>query len=903
MSETKKIEVKLFLKIILIIPAVIILIGLSLFGYYYFTKESVDRYITKNYTCYVKINSLSLVYNNLIELKAADVILSQGSLKNIYKILLDIRNSKLATNRIISSLLNMKANLIINKDYSSSLLIDIGFKSMLLRVSNLNPEFVIKLLGTQDVFSIRSIKHDKYNILEFNLKKSGQVFYVSINKNLLFIGLKQSDIESIYNTKKSGESISNDPSFYSIKNQVSSGSMANIYFNTGDMINSFTSNLTGLQHIFSKLKFNDNSAVSLNISNENISLNTFTRCSSEDDKLNKFLSKSPSRTDIITYLPPETSLCASINFDSFEELYKLLLYIEEGKFDKTITNIDNASKLVFKIGIDELLFSWIGREIGTFYANDVNNPVIFIKIKDRKKLDFAFDAIFASILADQDKALVYDDVELKKIKFPDFIRSVISSFTSKYIDAPYYKILDDYIFFCMDPVSLANMVRKKEHNVVLYKDATYQKISSKVDANSNIFLYFNSSERLPLIFNSNPMLASIIKLYEKGVMTINLNQSTLKIDLNAAGINVKKITTYPGFPKKIDQTITSNIICKNITGTGVNELVFTTNDNKLNALDINMNNINNFPAKFNNNNEFDPIVEDVDSDGMKEIYIFTDNGDLYKFDAFGNIIEGYPFNTECKSSFNPVRLNKMLLLYSKTKNRLVAFDKDKNSQTLNFEFKNNLIYPPTVFDDIIAFYPKNITGTIYVTNTSGDLLSGWPKEASGVGYGSPVIADIKQYGINNIIFLTQSGKLNVWKFDGNTEANFPLQLDGVYYCQPVAGNIIKSGNNEIAALNKDGQVTIINSDGSIAMKKQIKDADSKDRQIMLFDINSDGLQEILLYAGKDSIIALDGKLNIIPGFPVKGITKPGFTDFNSDGDIEMVTSSLDNNIWIYSIPR
>ncbi len=901
MDESKKVKLNIIFKIILIVSLAIFFACAGLYSYYYFTKENVENYIDKNYECYIKIHSLADLYNNLVDLKAADVILSQGSLKNIYKILLDIRSSRLATNKAMTSLLNMRASVFIKKDYSPVLAIDMGLKSLLLRAGNLNPALLVKLLGNQKIFSIAIIKKEKYNIFRVTFNKSGQTFFLSVFKNLLFISLYSNDIDYVYGIKKTGAGIADDPSFFLIKNKIKSGGMVDIYFNTRDMLNAFTSNLPDIRKIFSKLNFNNNSAISFDISNEKISLNSFTGCSSNDKLVEKFLTDFPSKPGIAGYLPLETSFCTSLNFDSFEELYKLFLYIEQGKYETTIDKIDNSSQVLFKMGIKDLLFSWIGREIGAFYAADSYDPVVFIKIRDRNRLNDIIKKLFESAAFDQGKTLVYDDVELNKIKFPDFIQTVIASFLERYIDAPYYIIRDDYIFFSMDPAPLANMVRKKDHGLVLSKDHFYQNIAAKVDGSSNIYLYFNSSQILPVFLQNESMFASLLRLYEKGVMSININQSRLKIDISAAGMNVKKPVVYPGYPKKFKQNISSNIVCSNITGSSVDELVFKTDDNKLIAADINLNTVNNFPVKFDGKCEGDPIVADLDKDGLNEIYLYEKTGSLYKFDAFGNLIPGYPVNTGCKNSFNPVIFNGNLLLYSKAKNKLVLIDDKRQKKELDFEFKNTLHSPPAVFENILACYPKNMAGTIYVINSNGKLLTGWPRDASGVGFGSPLIADIKQNGINCILFVTQSGKLNAWKFDGSVMNNFPVQLEGIYYCQPVSGDVGKGGC--IITLNKEGLVTLVSPDGGIIAKKQIKDADSKDRKIILYDINSDGKKEIIIYGGRDNIIALDGNLNLIPGFPLRGITKPDFTDFNSDGETEMVTSAIDGSIYIYSIPK
>ncbi|HPO48801.1 MAG TPA: hypothetical protein PLO89_00605, partial [Spirochaetota bacterium] len=103
--------------------------------------------------------------------------------------------------------------------------------------------------------------------------------------------------------------------------------------------------------------------------------------------------------------------------------------------------------------------------------------------------------------------------------------------------------------------------------------------------------------------------------------------------------------------------------------------------------------------------------------------------------------------------------------------------------------------------------------------------------------------------------------------------------------------------------DKDGNLFVISSKGDVIGKIKIKDAHEKDTRLCFFDVNKDKKDEIIVYGGGNNIYCYSSSFSILPGFPVKGSFKPNFADFNGDGEYEMVVSSFDKNIYVYSIPN
>lgn len=884
-----------FLIIFLLVVAVALA---ALYLYYRLTKIDEKKYIPSEFMGYIKIDSIEKVYSNLIDLRAVDVVLTNKEYYSIYKTILDFRSSSLSKNFLLKSLINMKANIILDKETSFSILADLGFKSVLLKILPLAQS----MIGKTDKYSLESVKKDGYIIYKLELYASKQVYYFSIKNNLLLFSFFEKNLDKIYESAANNSVIYYNDNYYYVSNQIRKDGIAELYIDTDALFDTYKNGSEELSKIFDKFKLVDISAASLKISNEELFLQTFTQSSTEVELIKRFLDYSPGPASVAKYLPEDTNVYASMNFKSFEEFYKVFLTLQEGKYDDTLEKINSASKALLQMDINEILFSWIGSEVGLFTSSVSNAPSIFFKIKDKEKLFNVLKKLSDTIFFDASSQIEFEGVTLNKIGIPDFIQAVLSLFV-KGFDAPYYLIKDDFIFFSMDMASLSNLENRFKNDKTLIFEKVYKNVSSKIEKNGNIFAYFNLGISIPKILQSDDMVSKLIRLYEKGALSLNINGDRIKIDFAARGINEIKTRAFPGFPKYVKEGIATDIICNDITGSKLPEIIYINKENKIVIADLNNQPIFDSPQKIDEEINSNPITYDFNNDGNSETAYASTKGKLYLYNSVLELEHNYPLDLTVDNSFPPVLYENKFLGFDKKEKKLFLAGIDGIKNYIDFEFKSPLLSAPFFYKKYASLYPKSFSGTVYLTDGNFNILKGWPREGGGIGFGSPVITDINRAGDVEVVYLSQSGILNVWDKEGENYGGSPFKLDGVYYTQPVVGDVTGDKKADICALSKDGVITILSHKGDVLLSKKIKEADGKERKLLLFDANSDGKSEIFIYGDKNSVIALDGAGELLPGFPVAGSGKPCFTDFNSDGVFEMAVGSYDNNIYVYSIVR
>jgi hypothetical protein len=89
----------------------------------------------------------------------------------------------------------------------------------------------------------------------------------------------------------------------------------------------------------------------------------------------------------------------------------------------------------------------------------------------------------------------------------------------------------------------------------------------------------------------------------------------------------------------------------------------------------------------------------------------------------------------------------------------------------------------------------------------------------------------------------------------------------------------------------------------VVRQARVPDLDGKSARILLGDLDQDGLEEILLYGSGAFIAGYDAYFRPLPGFPLKGVSRPQLVDLDRDGRTDLLTAGLDGKIYAYTMGR
>ncbi|MBN1413317.1 MAG: hypothetical protein JW969_20920 [Spirochaetales bacterium] len=891
---------KFIVKFLIIVLIVVAVISAGLTVYYFVTIQSPLDYLPENFLLYAKIDSLKDVYENVIDLKAAEVVFSSSKdLKSIYKALIEFKSTELSGNFLFRELLNVRTDILIGEDFSPVLVFDPGIKSL---VTRLFP--IINSMIHIENFDLNILQRGKNTLFDYKIDED-QDLYFAVNNNLIFLSTQSVQLENLFNNYENKTNLSQNTDMAVIKEKVKQGGFIEIYINTDALAKTLADNTPELKPILDDVLFNKLSALSFKISNDSLSLNAYTSISNQVPVLKDFLSYNPPSLQILPHIPETTGLYSAVNFKSFKDLVTVLSYFRKSEVNEILKQIDDGCQMLFHDSFDNLFLSWMGSEAGAFLLTDSPEPVVFLRIKDRYKMDSAMEKLTTSNVLDQESTLILDNVRINKIFFPPFIKLIVDLFV-KNLETPYYVISGDYIYFSMSAENLAGLINSDKENRLLIRKELYRKLSQNIPTNGNVVLYYDLSSKTPGFLINNTLITQILKLYERGMLSIYFNESEVKITLKAEGISGKKAQVFPDFPKSLIDGAVSDVYCQTLGSSNAYKLIYINSKDQFIIQDLIEGTYTN--ANVERNSEICAIINDPFS-RKDVVLVYAASGTLYKFDENCKSIDPFPMLTECKGSFRPALIGRELALFSQENKALFFYGLDGKSSKFNYIFSNPLLSAPAYMDNMFAFYPKSFEGKVFLTDTEGRILTGWPKSGGGISFCSPDITRLSRTG-QEIVFLTQSGILNVWDHEGNNKGLFPLQLEGVFFENPVfvSSRIITSQDGDvsgksIAVCNSEGVVWVIDNGGKILKQKTYPEIRGKESRIMAYDFNKDGVEEIFIFGANNLVAGLGSNLELLPGFPLRGSKRPAFADLNYDRKIELITGSYDGNVYAYTIEK
>jgi len=236
-----------------------------------------------------------------------------------------------------------------------------------------------------------------------------------------------------------------------------------------------------------------------------------------------------------------------------------------------------------------------------------------------------------------------------------------------------------------------------------------------------------------------------------------------------------------GFPYEAEgQFVYSSPVFSDIDGDGEPEVVAATTS-KIYVLDKKGKLLPGWPAPVTERCENTPSCSDIDGDGLPEIVVTTKTGP--------DLMNIYVFDKEGKTKFNtPWKIKGSADLGTSA----AVSDLDGDGQ-------KEIIIAAT----IIPVNGAN-TGIVYVFRKDGSTFPGWPQYVLPEGgtsqwLSTPVVADINQDKISELLIASVSGKLYVWQPNGAPAKGWPVSaIEGdVFYVTPTIGDLDGDGKPEI----------------------------------------------------------------------------------------------------------
>ena len=204
-------------------------------------------------------------------------------------------------------------------------------------------------------------------------------------------------------------------------------------------------------------------------------------------------------------------------------------------------------------------------------------------------------------------------------------------------------------------------------------------------------------------------------------------------------------------------------------------------------------------------------------------------------------------------------------------------------------------------------------GVIYVYNTDGSVVDGWPVYTPGYILSSPVVGDINNDGSNEIIVgLMYSsdifpdynyGGIYVFNETGGILPGWPVEKGWNFWSTPSLGDIDNDGDLEIAASKLGFETYLFHHNGTILGGWPQYTVWNDYYSSIMGDVDNDGAIDILTTSGGNyncpyncgGVYAWDISGSTLSGFPkvteIDAQAFPVIEDIDSDRKLELIASS------------
>ncbi len=861
-----------FLKVLLIIILILIAIIASWTAFSAFNRKKSISYVPRGYSLYVHMDSVWKALEPMIDLRAADLLLSSPDFAQLRPVFMNLRTSPLRDSKLFAFAASraLDAGLYTqNNTTDFAVVVDMGILSALTRLlPTILPK--VPLPGLSYVQS-GELSYFKYNA-------GSQTIYASPYKNLLIASSTLDLLE---------QSLKADNASYYTKEELSllterDGQPIRLIVNAKELSTFVAGSDEFVSSLFDLFSSDTLGAVSFGITDSDINVTArLSLKNPENDSLSELIKKDSSMPALLSKLSSQVQYYTIINAGNLNELKNALfpLLPKDLNAEDLYARGETLSRSIFNLTLDDLLYSWTGQEFSVFGVEGYENPVLAIKVSDEKQRQKIFDKVLSSIILTDDSSLIVDGMRIPRIMIPLFFQNILSVFKVS-VPAPYYIVDDGFIYFSESAEVLSSIHSATQAGKRLSKNENWKEVSALQQQVFTTGLFYDLENSIPFFLRENNTITQILQLYSIGRLDVRLKKGELTMQLQASAHRNGDARSVPGFPIELTGKTSEALYASSDK-----KRLFWLEDSRF-VCALNLDSMEKLRFELPSSG----TIALSDSEGAKtgELWAVTNDGAIYLFNNNLELVSSqFPLLIGEKPTAQAAVCNGTLYIPVSSGLHLVSSNGDNSA--INLSLSGSIKSSPSVFKDFVAIYDKSFAGKIFVLQNKNILNASTPYSVPGIAFGSPAFLEVGKK--NYIAFITQAGNLFVWE-NGELVSGFPIKIDGIFYT-----NLVSAGTH-LFALSEKAELFRISINGEVT-KVAIPYASAREGYISVFSPDSNGVEQIFVCADGNILYGFNENLEILQGFPIAGWGIPAFADVNGDKAADCFALTIDQklNAW------
>ena len=842
-------------------------------------KEDPAAFLPPSYVAYVQVPSLRIVYDQWLNLEIADTVLSRPELTGFRAAIADVRGLELTTSPLIRSLLEVRADVMLLKNGGMVAVLDLGWRGIFTPLARIvAPELSIKGF---------SFLNDS-GIPLYRYTTGSTTINAALISNVAIISLDPDVVKQSLKLRASDTGFAAYASRELMRRIKLRGGGLRILIDTQGVSADLLSGSPLGTRILDAVKAPGQTMLDIQASADRLSLGAGIPIAVSLPELSNALGTSPAPLAVLHDIPSSVSMLSVSNMAPLAQLYRLAAAIQGQDVQAIYAKADSGAHSVIGAGIDELLFSWTGREVGAFTLPGSGEAVFFAKIADRGAYERAIGLVTRSAVAGKDSSLVLDGTRIDRLSVPWYVTLILDVFG---VDAPepYFIVKDGYFFLSREAENLAAVVKAADTGDNLAAAASYGSLAAGAPSDASLLVWYDISQAEPFFFKGFGAMTDVLRLYPRGLAGVRITPDEIRLSVAAARSSETGARPLPGFPLSPAGGVSGGVLAFRSGGSGGTTLAWIRDRSVVVLADAGGTSIAQATVEPDST-----LVPEWSAPGvLAALWAVSPGGTVWRFGPHLELSPSFPVATGAASSMPPTLINGTLALFSTRDASLLFVSPDGTRSMQARKLDAPLFSAPDFRGGQIAFYPKSFDAQVHLTDLGGSEAPGWPVVVSGISFCSPQFVD--DGGSRRVTFLTQAGQLYAWDLKGTPIAPFPITLPGVYYATPASMRV--DGRMALVVLAQDGSLRLVGLDGTVLRQAVVPDLDGRQARILAAD------GRILLYGSGAFIAGYDAQLRPLPGFPIKGVSRPQLVDLDRNGVVDAVAAGIDGKIYAYAVGR
>ncbi|TFG84275.1 MAG: hypothetical protein E4H20_03640, partial [Spirochaetales bacterium] len=738
-----------------------LLTALVLTGMALVFRSDPAAHVPEGFDAYASMPSASAFITGALHLKALDAALSTPETASLRGTVRSLRANPVLRSPLFLRLANVRIDAAVYPEGGFVLAADLGLRSAATRLApfaiRLFPGLLAKVEGLSyeaDAFPPR-----------FVYENGDLTLYALLYRNVLVVA---SSTEFLLAAARPGDM---GPRKELAKALGSKGDGSLRFLaEPGRWVESLSGRDDPLGRLFNELAFPSLSVVDLTLRDERISVSLDLPWSA-DDSLRPLLDRRSRTPAALTRIPASASYFSLLAAGKPAELWDGAAAILGPDARKAFSGADEASKLAFGLGLNKLLFSWMGEEFGVFGSDRGPAPVFFASVGDERARKDVFEKAFGSLLVGRDLSAVVDGTRVPRIVFPRWLRTFLESIGINLVE-PFYLVHDGFLYASSSAEVLAFCVAEVRGGELLVKSDRWKETASAISPESSVMVYYTLDRSAPFFLRGSEGVTQALKLYRRGVASLKLVAGSMRLELSAVSAVSPGLTEIPGYPVKEPGRVDSDpLVGSSPNGT---PMAFWTSGRTVRSMDLS--------TGISKELQLDDkawIALDTQDGRIAALWAISGRGTVYRTDADLEPMEGFPLVTG-QTVTGPSSLSAERLLVPVADESALMIVTPAGQTSFSASLGAKARSAPAVSSWGIAVLPRSFEGNLYLLDLTGALVPGWPAYLSGIAGAAPIFAGADSPAAGMVAAVTEEGQIAAFLADGSPAPGFPTRLYGVF---------------------------------------------------------------------------------------------------------------------------